>query len=617
MSDVRENLHNIFKKSIILTETEIKKIGEGFWDDVTGELSKAKDVVKNPVKSLISKVSKPKEIKKKRVPGTGVTNTVSTTPKPVVSPNVANVTPAPKQSNPLQTILPSNKPVDKKPEVSPTQTAGVALPNVPIKKNDNADAMIIDPKSGRNLVHPDKPIVILNPIGIELQNGEDANQKEKKIINPLRNLLKIKNREFTNAFNRIKSKNGITSKNSVEEISTKDPSDTTRKVIIRNLFAIKFYKDSYENLLYNLRTLNIISENKLDYGTFQQATLNALEKAKEQHLRRYAANIKKINSLDRNENDVKLGLRKGEAAFKKDINTIYKDNKDNFTMRKMEESNKFYDYFFEEFVEATPTQNAQPPEDNSIKINDYVWWVDTDQIEKVLTDDNQRKQLKYENNPIEFVDTGNGSFLNGTSATVKFLSGPKSGESEKIDIRNLDVPQNIAKNIISFGKVIGDSSKQKELNDIETQIKDAEDQLKTPGITGKDSSEINADLEKLKKSKNDIINKGSFTSAKVQKFIPKDINSIDKTLAGGKTKITPDPSNKVVDVDVKNLVKLNQAGKSKLVSVIGKTVITLGVILGLVSGSYLSTILTKVNDLLSHFSKNIGDMAGSKTSTNF
>jgi len=404
-----------------------------------------------------------------------------------------------------------------------------------------------------------------------------------------------------------------------EDISSKSPEDTSRKVIIRNLFAIKFYKDAYENLLENLRKLNIISEDKIDFGTFQQAILNSLEKAKEKHGRRYTSNLKKINALNKNENDVKLGLRKGDSAFKRDMNQIYKSNRDSFTMQKFQEGFSFYENFFNEFNEATPsdTNNVEQKEDNTVRINDYVWWVNSNQLQNVLTNPNERSQLKYEKQPIEFVDNGTGKFIDGTSASVKYTGGPKKGEVEKIDVRNLDIPQEIAKKLIGFGKVIGDASQQKIIADLDKKIADAQKQLQTPKITSKDVKDITAELEKFKKERQLISNKSDFTTARVQKFIPKDINSLDKTIAGGKTKITPDPSGKIEEVPTNDLVKLNKDGKSKLLSVIGKASVVLYSIFSLLSGKELSTILHGIDKGLGDLAKRFGDLAGSRSNTNF
>jgi hypothetical protein len=623
MSDIRKDLSKIFKKSVPLSES----LEEGFLDDVKDQWSKSKELAKSPIKNLakepIKNLAKKMFVRKpkKRVNGTGTSSSSNDSIKPIM-PKVAPAqitTPSPKPTETIN-IPPEKFGADSKAPISKPTPVPAAVAPKEIPKND--DAVIIDP-SGRNIVHPDKPLIILNPKGIELQGVEDSNQKEKKIINPLRNLLKNKNKDFTTAFNKIKEKNGITSKNSIEEISTKEPSDVTRKVIIRNLFAIKYYKDAYENLLENLRNMNIISENKIDFGTFQQAILNSLDRANQKHNRRYSANIRKINQLSKNENDVKLGLRKGISSFKRDMNEIYKSNKDNFTMKQIQESVNFEAFFYEGIAyEAAPANIVNPEEqkdkeDNTVKMNDYVWWIDSNELQKVMTDPEKRKQLRFEGNPIEFQDIGNGKFIDGTSAVVKFLNGPKNGESEKIDIRNLDIPQDLAKSMVGFGKVIGDASQQKQIGELDKKIADAEAQLKMPSITSKDVKDINDDIFKYKKEKEQVTQKGSFNVAKVQRFIPKDINSLDKTIAGGKTKITPDPSNKTTEVLTSDLVKLNKEGKSKLLSVIGKSFIVFHALFNLLKGTDIAKILNGLNAGLADLAKKYGDLAGSKNLTNF
>lgn len=597
MADIRKSLNEVFKNSKIFTESETTELNEKTWDDIKGAWAKGKEIGKDPIaavtKNLRDKIGDKifnKKEEPKKVAGTGThEKPKSVAPKAPVAATPA-ATPAPAKA------------------VAPTPAA------VPTPAAPPVASAPVAPQPANQLVpkQSTKSSAVLNPKGIELQGVEDPNQKEKKIINPLKTLLKDKNREFVNAFNKIKEKNGITSKNSTDEISTKDPADITRKTIIRNIFAIKFYKDAYLNLLENLRNLNIISEEKIDSGVFQQAILNSIEKSKQKHIRRYAANLKKINNLSKNENDVKLGMKKGDAAFKRDMNNLYKNNRDKFTMLNMQESVKIDGFFSEsEFVEAPQPQPAEDPkkEDNNIRANDYVWWLDETELENIFKDPKKRSRLTYEKQPIEFEDTGNGKLVNGTSAQVKFLKGPKAGESEKIDIRNIDVPQDLAKSLISFGKVLSNTE------DIDKLIQDKQNELKSPGITAPDISTIQKEIADLEKKKEKLGKAGSV--AKLQKFVAKDPNNLEKTLSSGKTKITPDPANKVLEVPVRDLVKLNKNGKSKLLAIIGHASIILHSLLTMFSPSTLHKFMSWVDTSLADLAKKFGDLAGSKSQTNF
>ena len=594
MTDIKKNLKDIFKNSALFSESETKQLNEKLWDDVKDEWSKGKKIGQAPIKSasksladkIGARIFNKKDDVPKAVAGTGSPS------KSVVAP-VAPVTGSTSKS-----VVAPVSPVTG--SASKTVVAPVAtVTGSPSKPKDE----IIKPRSN-------KSGVILNPIGIELHGVEDPNQKEKKIINPLKTLLKDKNTEFINAFNKIKDKNGITSKNSTDEISAKDPSDITRKTIIRNLFAIKFYKDAYINLLENLRKLNIISENKIDSGVFQQAILASLEYSKQKHGRRFSANLKKINNLSKNENDVKLGMKKGDASFKRDMNNIFKGNKDKFTMLNIQESIKFEGFFTEEFVEAEAPKTVNPnKEDATIRSNDYVWWLNEAELQNVMNDPAKRKLLTYQNIPIEFEDMGNGKFVNGTGAQIKYLKGQKAGESEKIDIRNIDIPQNIAKSLINFGKVLSSTI------DIDTRLQDAEDQLNTPGITAPDKEKIKKEIGALQKKKEKMNQTGSV--AKIQKFVARDLNNLEKTIVGGKTKITPEPNSQPVEVNTKDLVKMNKEGKSKLLTIIGKTSIALHSVLTLLSPNTLHKFLSWIDTSLGDLAKKFGDLAGSKSQTNF
>lgn len=592
MADIRKSLNEVFKNSKIFTESETTELNEKTWDDIKGEWAKGKEIGKDPIaavtKNLRDKIGDRifnKKDEPKKVAGTGTPEK----PKSVVS------------KTPVAPKAPvASAPAPAAPAAAPAANTPVAPTTTPAPANQ-----LVPKQSG-------KTSAVLNPKGIELQGVEDPNQKEKKIINPLKTLLKDKNREFVNAFNKIKEKNGITSKNSTDEISNKDPSDITRKTIIRNIFAIKFYKDAYLNLLENLRNLNIISEEKIDSGVFQQAILNSIEKSKQKHIRRYAANLKKINNLSKNENDVKLGMKKGDAAFKRDMNNLFKNNKDKFTMLNMQESVKFEGFFNEsEFVEAPQQPPAEDPkkEDNNIRANDYVWWLDETALENIFKDPKKRSRLTYEKQPIEFEDTGNGKLVNGTSAQVKFLKGPKAGESEKIDIRNIDVPQDLAKSLIAFGKVLSNTE------DIDKLIQNKQNELKSPGITAPDAATIQKEIAELEKKKEKMGKSGSV--AKLQRFVAKDPNNLEKTLTSGKTKITPDPSNKIIEVPVRDLVKLNKKGKAKLLSIIGHASIIFHSLLTLFSPNTLHKFMSWIDSGLADLAKKFGDLAGSKSQTNF
>lgn len=610
MTDIRQKLNILFNKKNVITESKNVDLNEKLWDDIKGAWSKGKEIGKSPVKnfgkSLINKIGN-KVFNKKdpvvhRVAGTGEPNSTPTVkPAEITSnsiPTVKPITAAPSQHETKST---SNDSLLKKeiPTLVPNTSNQSLIPKTD-KKNDTRSS------------------AILNPIGIELQGVEDPNQKNRKILNPMKALFKKKNKEFAGEFDKIKIKNGVTSQNSLEEVSTKDPTDISRKTIIRNLFAAKFYEDAYLNLLKNLRNLNIISENKIDSGVFQQAILNSLETSKERHIRRYSLQLKKIESLSKNVKEVKSGLKKGEDVFKRDMNDLYKANKDRFTMLNMQEGFKINGFFSEKFFEAdvSSTSNDSTKEDNTIRTNDYVWWLDANELGNILQDEKKRNKLTFEGYPIEFISTEDGTkpdtYVDGSSATIKFLKGPKVGESEKIDIRNIEVPQDLAKTLVKFGKVIGD--KKEDTADIDTKIKN---NMKIIQDIVSSTAEISKAENKNKKLQSEKDNKSKNVKSKIQLFISKDPNNLDKTIASGKTKITPDPSGKTVEMYTKELVKLNKEGKGKLIKVIGVTAIILHSIFTLISPNYIHGILTKFSDGLSNLASKFGDLSGSKTISNF
>lgn len=621
MSEFKKNLSKIFKNSSIFTEQKKTEINEGTWDDIKKEWNKGKEIARAGGKHFTDKIADTifnKKEPKMKVAGTGSPDRVAKEPKS--DPNKTITIPPEKfGGNVNSPIKPSVAPVLVKPSI-PKQE-----PIKPREIPQNDDAMIVDPKSGRNIVHPDKPIVILNPQGIELQGVEDVNQKEKKILNPIKNILKKKNSEFSNTFEKLKQKNGITSVNSTDEISQKDPTDPIRKTIIKDVFAIQFYNDAYKKLLKNLRDMNIITENKIDYGTFQQAINNALDSATEIHNRRYKLKRKKINNLLKNEKDVNFGLRKGKDMFSKDVNAIYTSNKDKFTQPLLQEGVKyFYGFLKEEYIseEDAPKEDTSK-EDKIIRPNDYVWWLDANKLVTVLDDEKSRNLLTYKNSPIEFQKMDSGKYVDGTAAQIKFLMGAQKGETEKIDIRNINIPQKVANDLVQFGKVIGAG------DDIDAKIAknkekldDANAMQNTGGISDKTKAEhektindLKKEEEKLQKQKENGDSIGDV--AKIQKFNAKDPGSIAKTIAGGKTKITPDPSNEVLKVNSNQLVKLNSEGKKSLLKIIGVSSIVLHSIWNIVSGDAISSALNKVNSKLAGIAKNFGDMAGSKSETNF
>lgn len=615
MSEFKKNLSKIFKNSKIFTEQDNTEIDEALWDDIKDTWSKGKEVADKPFKSIgksigktiANKILSKAPEKKLRVSGTGTSgastgSTKAVVPKDDVTNKTGNTPPETSGAN-------SNpNPIDKSQNPTLNTTAGSTEPIKPkdIPKND--DAKIIDPKSVGNIVHPDKPFVVLFPQGIELQGIEDPKQKEKKILNPIKNILKTKNAEISANFEKLKQKNNIVSKNSTDEISQKDPTDPVRKTILKDLFAIQFYNDAYKNLLKNLRDMNIISENKLDYGTFQQAINNAIETATGIHNRRYKLKRKKVNNLTKNEKEVKFGLRKGKDMFSKDMNNLHKSNKDKFTQPLLQEGVKYVDGLIRE--EDLPIDDTTK-EDNIIRANDYVWWLDETALVAALKNDADRKLLTFKNLPIEFVKLDNGEFVDGTTAQIKYLKGSKANEIEKVDIRNVDIPQKIAKDMVKFGKVLSSTS------DIDQEIDDLKAQLNDKGITAEIRKDVETKLaakekEKEKKTKGNI---GSV--AKLQKFIAKDINSLEKTIAAGKTKITPDKDQTPIEIDVKLLVKLNKAGKSKLLPIIGVSAIVLHSIFNLLSGKSIQDFLTKINNFFAAPAKIFGDLAGSKSETNF
>jgi hypothetical protein len=634
MTDFKKDLSKIFKSSKIFIEQEKTEINEKLWDDIKGEWNKGKEIAKAPIKNLgknlrdtiASRIFNKAPEKKLRVSGTGETN-----PKP---PEPSKPTDASKDDpNKTINVPPGEFGADNN-QKPISQTAANAAAEKPVDKPiepakpkeipKNDDAMIIDPKSGRNIVHPDKPIVILNPQGIELQGVEDSNQKEKKILNPIKNILKKKNAEIGSNFEKLRQKNNIISPNSTDEISQKDPTDPVRKAILRDLFAIKFYNDAYKGLLKNLKDMNIITENKIDYGTFQQAINNALETSTEVQNRRFKLKRKKINNLVKNEKDVKMGLKKGKDLFSKDMNSIYTSNKDKFTQPLLQEGVKYCNGFFkEEFIYEEEPKVDDKKEDNTIRANDYVWWLDDDALEKALEDDEKRKLLTFKKVPIELIRQDNGKYFNGTSAEIKYLAGSKKNEMEKVDVRNIDIPEKIAKDMTRFGKVLNNTENfDQKIEILNNEIADITAQLNGSGISDairKENEEKKAKLEKEKgiaeKQKTAKGNIGSV--AKIQKFVAKDKNSLAKTIASGSTKITPDPDNKPIEVDAKKLVKLNKEGKSRLLKVIGVAAITIHSLINFMNGTSIHEFLTKIDSALANTAKRFGDMAGSKSETNF
>jgi hypothetical protein len=462
--------------------------------------------------------------------------------------------------------------------------------------------------------------VVLNPKGIELQGIEDPKQKEMKILAPIKTLLINKNRGNKKTLANLKRKYGITSEDPITEISEKDPNDKGRKTVIKGIFANSFYKNCYENMLENLRKMNIISESKLDYGVFKQCAILAVNKAKQQYERRYSLTHKKVNNLDANEKQAESGAKNASKLFLNDIKEIYDNNRENFAMSRLEENVKFAQYFTEAHrvapismviteAEVDKAGVDAKKEDDTIRINDYVWWIDQQEMSNIVNSTDKRSQLQYEGKKIQFVPDVNGKYFSGTSATIQMVDGPKKGEQEKVDIRNLDVPKTLAKTLIKFGKVVEDNSDSK-IDGLMNKLNLVKQQLKKGGDLNR-SIALKAEADKIE-IEIDHIEKGYLVNkVNIQLFVAKDPDNIDKTLSSGGTKITPDVKNtKTVEVNIKELTKLNKNGKSKLLSLLTKSAIAIGFLVGV--GKFSIDILTKGVHALGD--KNI---TGSKHETNF
>ena len=467
--------------------------------------------------------------------------------------------------------------------------------------------------------------VVLNPRGIELQGIEDPKQKEMKILAPIKTLLINKNRGNKKTLANLKRKYGITSEDPITEISEKDPSDRGRKTVIKGIFANSFYKNCYENMLENLRKMNIISENKLDYGVFKQCAILAVNKAKQQYERRYSLTHKKVNNLDANEKQAESGAKNASKLFLNDIKEIYDNNRENFAMSRLEENVKFAQYFTEAhrvapmsmiITEADVDKAGvdAKKEDDIVRVNDYVWWLDKNEMSNIVQDPNKRAQLQYDGKKIQLVPT-NGKMFSGTAATIQL----PNGEKQQVDIRNLDIPQPLAKTLIKFGRVIGSENNQVGQTLNATKIKLAKmkrdyDDMKAgpnPDAMTKLRGEIRDAEDYINDHKN--IDTGSVLhgKAKIQLFVAKDMNNLNKTLISGGTKITPDQRNPdTVMVDTRELVKMNKKGKTTLLKLIEKHFVAIGVLvtLGLVSVDLLIKGVHALAD---------PNITGSKHETNF